>query len=68
MSDGLYNKYEVTRQGELVEGCFVLRPETDPVARDALATYALRTPDRELAKDLWDWMYQIRLTPPGKEQ
>ena len=56
---GLYKKYEVTQHGEHVDECFVLRPETDEAAVAALRRYAQVTTNRELANDLWDWMFQI---------
>ncbi len=56
---GLHKKYEVRRDGEPVEGCFVLCPETDDVALSALVAYATYTPNRVLADDLWGWVYRI---------
>ena len=40
---GLYAKYEVTKDGETVEDCFVLEPEDDRAARAALKAYASAT-------------------------
>ena len=53
---GLYSKYEVRKDGERVENCFVLEPESDPVAREALWTYATTTDDEQLEMDLKDWL------------
>lgn len=52
---GLYQKYVVFKTGSTkrVEGfCFVLRPESDPAAFDALLRYIELTPDQQLATDL----------------
>lgn len=49
---GLYEKYEVRKDGELQTGCFVLKPATDPAAREALKTYARETDNEELAEDI----------------
>lgn len=56
---GLYQKYEVRKDGEPVEDCFVLEPEDDSTARRALETYANETEDEELAQDLRDWVTAI---------
>jgi len=51
----LYNEYVIFRidGGTQVQGfCFVLQPESDPVAFDALAYYAKLTPNKQLAADL----------------
>lgn len=60
MSDGaergLYEKYEVLRDGEPVEGTFVLRPETDQAAQEAILAYADVTGNEELAGDLRLWI------------
>lgn len=53
---GLYEKYEVLKDGEPVEDCFVLEPESDKAARLALEEYARRTDDEELAQDLREWV------------
>ena len=58
---GLYKKYDVQRDGESVDECFVLRPETDDAARSALVAYAQHTPNQELADDLWEWVRRIQL-------
>ncbi len=68
--NGLFRKYVVYRNvddDDLLElpldGCFVLRPRTDPVAAEALAAYALATPDDELRDDLFGWLWDIRNVP-----
>lgn len=57
---GLYQKYEVRKDGEPVEDCFVLEPADDHAARIALIAYANTTDDEELADDLWDWLWELR--------
>lgn len=57
--DGLYGKYAVFEDGEPVEGCFVLEPESDPAALAAMKTYAQATDDHELAEDLEAWIAAI---------
>lgn len=49
---GLYEKYDVRKDGESVENCFVLEPESDPAARQALWEYASATDDSELENDI----------------
>ena len=63
MSDnGLYPKYEVRElDGTLLTDVFVLRPERDPVALEALIRYAELTGNVYLHDDLWKWIEQIRL-------
>ena len=56
---GLYEKYEVRKDGEPVEDCFVLEPESDSAAREALIEYAEHTDDDELATDLREWIIDI---------
>lgn len=57
---GLYNKYEVWKDGLPVEGqYFVLKPSSDPAALAALRAYALETPDIELQNDLLQWIVEI---------
>ena len=55
---GLYGKYTVRKSsdGQLVAGCFVLRPDKDPVAATALRAYAAATDNTELAADIIDWV------------
>lgn len=57
---GLYPKYEVLKDGEPVEDCFVLEPENDHAARMAVIAYADATDNDELADDLLDWIHEIR--------
>jgi len=58
---GLYNKYEVLQDGQLVEElCFVLKPKTDPIALMALETYACNTHNLRLRQDLHEWIDEIR--------
>lgn len=69
---GLYDKYEVTRHdGSEVTGAFVLRPEHDPAAYEAMKVYAEQCKDDypKLADDLWTWMEKIADNggPSGRE-
>jgi hypothetical protein len=57
--DGLYEKYEVYKDGEPVPNCFVLEPESDSAAREALIRYAEETDDEELADDLRKWVTRL---------
>jgi len=57
--EGLYGKYYVEKNGEPIESCFVLNPESDPAARDALLAYADATNDSALAADIRAWVDQI---------
>jgi hypothetical protein len=57
--DGLYDKYEVYKDGEAVPNSFVLNPESDPAAREALIRYAEATDDQKLAEDLLEWMTDL---------
>jgi hypothetical protein len=57
--EGLYNKYTVKQNGEPVEGCFVLRPETDNAAREAIAefvTKAVEQGEMEVAHRVREWI------------
>jgi hypothetical protein len=56
---GLYEKYEVLEDGEAVPNCFVLEPESDPAAREALIQYAEDTDDEELSEDLREWVTDL---------
>lgn len=56
---GLYAKYEVRKDGEPVEDCFVLEPERESAAREALIRYAKATDDEELAEDLREWVEDL---------
>lgn len=56
---GLYHKYDIFRRDgtPLSPGFrFVLRPEHDAAAWDALKAYALSTIDPKLSKDLRRWL------------
>lgn len=53
---GLYGKYQVTKDGEPVDECFVLEPRDDPAARRALEAYADATDNGALASDLREWV------------
>ena len=45
------------RRGDLLDGeAFVLVPERDPAALQALSAYADATPDPKLSAELWDWI------------
>lgn len=62
---GLYNKYEILKDGVPVEGrYFVLKPDSDRIAAVALLAYALATPNEKLADDLLGWLREIEWTPP----
>ena len=61
VENGLYGKYRVEKDGEVIEECFVLEPENDPAARIALAAYAEATEDQELTDDLHDWLGCLNL-------
>lgn len=58
-TNGLYEKYEVYKDGEEVTDCFVLEPEDDAAALAALRTYVHETDDYELAADLAAWITEI---------
>ena len=55
---GLKAKYLVFKAdtGESVENCFVLRPDKDPAAVEALRVYASATDKETLAKDIYNWV------------
>lgn len=62
-SKGLYDKFTVidNRTGEVVRTpVFVLRPDKDPVAWDALLAYSSFTSNDELRKDLIKWITSIK--------
>ena len=56
--DGLKRKYVVLKSdtGAVVENCFVLRPEKDHAAIEALIAYANSTGNKVLAKDIRAWI------------
>lgn len=60
---GLYVKYEVRKKdtGELVNDCFVLRPDRDPAARYALLIYAWTTPNLLLSGDIINWLRDLEI-------
>ena len=62
---GIYIKYDVRKveTGEMVFDCFVLRPDRDAAARDALRFYAKVTSNRALAANLLDWIRQLEKPP-----
>lgn len=62
--NGLYGKYDVTKNGEAVTDCFVLEPETDKSARMAIRTYAASTSNDALAEELNEWMDDIEAEEP----
>lgn len=55
---GLKAKYLVFKAdtGEMVENCFVLRPDKDPAAVEALRAYANATDNKTLAEDIYSWV------------
>lgn len=58
---GLHVKYVVTKvdTGEIVNNCFVLRPDKDPAAITALQAYACTTENHELSMDIFGWLESI---------
>jgi len=60
---GLYEKYTVIKNstGEEVQGVFILKPESDPIAIAALQTYAELTDNETLAQDLTGWIEVMEL-------
>lgn len=66
--DGLYSKYFVikTETGEIVQDCFVLRPQKDKAAVAALLLYAKETENQELSADIRGWLSTI--IPADKEE
>lgn len=61
--EGLYEKFDVFKDGERVEDCFVLRPSRDGAAFDALAAYADAVEraggNPQLVADLRGWLLEI---------
>ena len=55
---GLKRKYLVFKSdtGEMVENCFVLRPDKDPAAVEALRAYARATDNATLSADIVNWV------------
>lgn len=64
---GLYVKYEVRKKetGELVEDCFVLRPDRDIAAFRALEAYAEETENRELSCQIEHWLENLKKHYPN---
>jgi len=56
--DGLRIKYNVYKvaNGSLINNCFVLRPDKDPAAVEALKRYAETTENLQLAEDIRKWI------------
>lgn len=63
---GLYSKYRVERISDVPpeeskhKECryFVLDPQHDPLAREMLYQYAMKTDNEALSEDLLDWYEQ----------
>ena len=55
---GLKAKYLVFKAdtGEILENCFILRPDKDPTAVEALRAYANATDNKTLAEDIYGWV------------
>lgn len=55
---GLKGKYLVFKAdtGEQVSNCFVLRPDKDTAAVEALRAYANTTDNKTLAEDIYNWV------------
>ena len=55
---GLKAKYLVFKAdtGEKVGNCFVLRPDKDPAAVEAIRAYASATDNETLAEDIYNWV------------
>lgn len=56
--EGLKDKYLVfnAASGKKIENCFVLRPDRDTAAVDALRTYANSTDNKTLREDIHNWV------------
>lgn len=65
---GLYEKYEVYKDGEQQSGCFVLKPASDPAARAALRTYATETKNEELADDIDELLARLEAMEETKDR
>ena len=57
---GLHRKFRVYEDGEEIPDCFVLEPESDPAAREALLRYAKATGNEKLAEDLREWVADLQ--------
>lgn len=55
---GLKRKFLVFKSdtGKIVENCFVLRPDKDPAAVEALRVYARATDNAALSADIFNWV------------
>lgn len=55
---GLKAKYLVFKAdtGKQVDNCFILRPDKDPAAVEALRAYASATDNETLAEDIYNWI------------
>lgn len=60
--EGLKVKYLVRKvsNGELIDGCFVLRPNKDKAAVAALHAYADATENKVLAHDIRKWLEELK--------
>jgi len=58
---GLKVKYRVFKasDGEVINNCFVLRPDKDGTARAALRCYAVNTANKKLKEDIFKWLDDI---------
>lgn len=58
---GLKAKYLVFKAdtGGKVDNCFVLRPDKDPVAVEALRAYARNTDNETLAENIYKWVGKV---------
>jgi hypothetical protein len=61
MSEGLKVKYNVTKveDGSVINNCFVLRPDKDKFAKEALLKYAEVTDNKLLTLDILNWLDTI---------
>lgn len=68
--DGLKRKYIVLKSdtGEAVENSFVLRPDKDPAAVEALRAYAAATQNKTLAADIINWVGEENAPKPAAEE
>ena len=55
---GLKAKYLVFKAdtGEMIDNCFILRPDKDAAAAEALRAYANATDNETLAEDIYNWV------------
>ena len=62
---GLKRKYLVFKSdtGEMVENCFVLQPDKDLAAVEALRAYARATENEALAEDIYNWVGKGKPVP-----